>query len=135
MGITKERINKEIVVDWFADANYQDDGAVDFALEETDLIRELFEEEAKTKVGEDGEINAYVTVERDGSVFEIELCYRPAYGNENWQVCDYQLNDTEAVAIKERLKEEVGHKFARTLDQILAESIEESKKYFPQYWD
>lgn len=121
--ITKANVNNLIIVDYFADANYQDDGAVDFMLLETVELTEMMMAlmEADT-IDYFDTYDAYVTVESDGTVKEIEFIFKPYEDECPWSEYYYELNAEEQAVVLARIEDEVKDKFHMTLDDMLREA-------------
>lgn len=118
--ITKENVDGLIIIDWCADAHYQEDGGVDFMLEPTEeeekLAKIVFEREFDF---DECEIMGYVTVSSDKGTVEMELVYR---ADDTFNPIDFRLTPTETALVLERLEQEVKDKFHMTLDEMLREA-------------
>ena len=120
--ITKANVNNLIFVDYFADAIYQDDGAVDFMLIETEEMDKLAEAVFERSFDSDYEIVGYITVSPDKRTVEMELVYRD-YIEDKYDVpISFELTPTERELVLPVLEEEVKAQFHMTLDEMIAEA-------------
>lgn len=115
---------KEICIDPFADCNYQDDGAIDFMLEATNLLYGIADRIFERDPKENEWYNIYVTVAADKSLVEFEIVRCSDDINDPvW----FSIEEDEANLVIDQMNEEVKRWSGRTLDDLLAEAK-------PKYW-
>lgn len=121
--ITKENVSNYINIDEVADANYQPYGAVDFMLlvtgELTEMMMDLMEVDT---IDYFDTYDAYINIESDKTVSEIEFVFKPYEDDCPWSEYYYKLDAEEQAVVLARIEEEVKGKFHMTLDEMLREA-------------